>query len=253
MAVFPAAVRRLTLRDVHVGLSYPQFLRRQETMAITKLKPATEKFSTAVKKTPKEELAEKLAAKKGKPAKADKPAPAKKNEKDGDRFGLTTGKKMSQVFIDMLVANEKKHQTDEQMIEFLLKEFPNRANKNILHNMREIRWRYNFGKLTVGEDGEPVAPELQSRKFDENGKEIVRVAGSGGLTEAEKAERLAARREKEVEKRAEHDAKIAKLEARKIELEEAEVTRRAEWEEKNGAFEVVEEAPKKKTLKKKVA
>ena len=174
-----------------------------------------------------------------------KAAPVAKpvEENNGSTKGIKWGLNLHATFRRLLEENFKAKKTDEELMQFLLAEFPNRENKNILYNIREIRWRYNFGKLHLDKDDVPHAPEKQSVRYMEDGSVYEKKTAKPKLTEEEKAAREAERKEKAVEHRAEMIESVEKAEERLEKLR----TKLAEHIEKYGDL-----SPKKVVTGKKV-
>lgn len=202
------------------------------------------------KKEKAEEVKEEKKEKKEKGSTAPK-TPVPPADRDGDRYGKSWGLKLNETFIRLLTENEdpkKGHKDDEQLMQFLLAEFPNRHNKGILYNIREIRWRYNFGRFT-SEDGR-TPPDLISQKYDENGNVFERTkVTKTGMSPEEAAMKLEDRKKKEAERREEEDAAIAKSQERHYKLIEKINVRRENWEQKNGPLQDNQPVAKKKLKK----
>lgn len=235
----PVVSRKMTPN----GESHKRFIERNERKEI--------RMATMLKKGAKAESAKPEKEEKAK--KGPMRTPVSEKDRDGDRFGLTYGLRLNETFVKVLRDNEdpkKGHKSDEELIQFFAKEFENRHNKAILYNVREIRWRYNVGKLTPDADGNPVRPEVQSNKYDEDGNMYERRKTSTGMSEEEKAMKIEERREVEGKRREEEDEKISGAEDRLAALRQKIEDRRAKWEEKNGPLQ--ETQPVKKADKAKV-
>jgi hypothetical protein len=177
--------------------------------------------------------------------------PVKPADRDGDRYGATLGLRLDETFVKVLVDNEdpkKGHKTDEQLMEFLLKEFPNRHNKGILYNVREIRWRYNFGRFTSEDRRTP--PDLISVRYAEDGTPFQKKSTKTGESEEEKAMKLEDRKKAEAARREEEDSKISKSQERHDALVAKMTERRANWETKNGPLQDNQPVAKKPEGKK---
>lgn len=191
-----------------------------------------------------------------KPRLSEVETPVKPADRDGDRFGVSAGLRLNEYFCKVLEENEnpkKGHKDDEQLMQMFLAEFPNKHNKNILYNVREIRWRYNTGRLTPDTDGNLIPPEIQSLQYDADGNVKEKRKTLTGMSAEEAAMKLEDRQNLERERRLEEDTALAKLQER-LEKNTARITTRREtWEKKNGELpDVEEEAPKEKSEKKKL-
>lgn len=189
-------------------------------------KPATHKHVAA---------AEKALAKPKVPAV--KPKEEKKivEGPNGSTKGITWGLNLTATLRRLMEEQPKKKLDDERLIDFLLKEFPNRENKNILRNPREIRWRYNFGKLHEDKDGKPHAPEVQVLRYNPDGTVYAKTV-KAKMSAEEKAMKIEERRELEVERRAAELESLAKAEERVTKLREKITARQTEWEKRNGVL-----------------
>lgn len=246
----PVISKKITTR----GESYERFLKRNERKET--------RMATMLKKKdqdPKAAKADKKAKSKDEVPKGRVPGlPVPQVDRDGDRYGLTLGLRLNHTFAHVLAENEnpkKGRKTDDELMEFLVKEFENRENKAILYNIREIRWRYNVGKLTLDPDTkEPVPPEIQSLKYDAEGKPFQKATSKKtGMSPEEKAMSIEKRKDLERARREKEDELIEGLEEKIVLKKELNAARRHSWEEKNGSLEdvkAVEEAKPKKKLKK---
>lgn len=192
-----------------------------------------------------------------KPAKEKKVVVKEKKEPvhDGKFRGKTWGLRLHDTFKRMLQENFKLKRTDDEMVKFLLKEFSEREPKNILYNMREIRWRYNCGELFKNENDERVPPQVKSVPYDKDGNERVRVVKHPKLTAEEKAVREAKRIDGELERRKEEVERLCKLEAKIVELRTSITERQSAWDAKYGPLkeeEKTEEVPPTRSKKVKV-
>lgn len=189
----------------------------------------------------------KVAKKETKKPEADKP------KNDGNVFGLTLGKRVNATIRHIMENNFKNKWTDDQIREFMGKEFPNRVTKNILFNVREMRWRYNFGKLHEDKDGNPHAPAEKAVRYNADGTVYTANVGKPKMTDEEKAMKAEERKEKEVERRAAEIESLAKAEANLVALRERITTRQIEWDAKHGPLVPKEKlaTPKKKVVVKK--
>lgn len=181
-----------------------------------------------------------------------KPVAAKETKDEGPNGstrGMTWGLPLHQTFKRLLKENFKNHWDDEKLIDWLLKEFPNRENKNILRNIREIRWRYNFGKLDEDKEGNPHAPAEKAVRYNTDGSVYMK-AVKAGMSEEEKAMKIEERRELEIERRKAEVENIAKLEERLKAAREKMKTRQDAWEERNGKLPGPEAEEKKPVAKK---
>lgn len=237
----PVISRKMTFN----GESHKRFLERNERKENRmKMSPSTK----AIKERVGEPEGKRVQPLIGTP---ENPAPQK--ERDGDRYGVTTGLRMNAAFCKLLQNNEdpkKGHKDDDELREIFLAEFPNRNNKGILYNVREVRWRYNFGKLTLDSKGNPQPPEVQSIRY-QDGEAFVRRTSKTGMSAAEQALKLEERQSNERERRTTEDEKFAKAEKRFNELREKIDARRKAWEEKNGELPgEAKPVEKQKVLKK---
>lgn len=229
----PVVSKRMTTR----GESFPRFLERNERKEI--------RMATTLKKVAKSETPANEEKKEKGPIKT----PVSQNLRDGDRYGKTLGLRMNETFVKVLQENEdpkKGRKTDEQLIDFFSKEFENRHNRAILYNVREIRWRYNVGKLTPDAEGNPSIPKIISNKYDDEGNvyERRKSSSSAGMTEEEKAMKIEERRTFEAERRVDEDEKIEKAEAKLELLRQKIASRREAWEVKNGPLQETQPAKK---------
>jgi hypothetical protein len=172
-----------------------------------------------------------------------KPAP-EVTAPNGSTRGLKWGLNLHHTLRRLMEEQPQKKLDDEKIIEFLLSEFPNRENKNILRNVREIRWRYNFGKLHEDKEGNPHPPKVPAVRYNPDGTVYEKKTKVPKLSEAEKAMKIEERREVEIEKRKAEVEALAKAEERVVKLKERIATRQSEWEKRNGALPT--EAPKAK-------
>lgn len=247
----------MPLTSRHMGStaqSYDKFVERRERKErnmVTMLKKKDRKAeeAEAAKKSSKSKV------EKAEPKKRERGEPVEPSKRDGDRYGKKWGLKLNETFERLLRENENAktgHKTDEELMKFLADEFENRENKSILYNMREIRWRYNVGKLTPDSEGNNVPPELQSVRYNSDGTAFVRTSKKTGQTAEERAMSIEKKREVETTRRADEEEARARMKERMDTLETKIAERRAAWEEKNGAFEEEEAAPEKpaKKLKK---
>jgi hypothetical protein len=173
-----------------------------------------------------------------------KPEEKKIEGPNGSTRGLTWGLNLHHTFIRLMEEQPKKKLDDEKIIDFLLKEFPNRENKTILRLPREIRWRYNFGKLHEDKDGNPNPPAVKALRYNPDGT-VYEKAVKAKVTAEEKALRAEERKSKELERRAEELKQLADAEDRLAKMKERITTRQTEWEARNGKLEV-----EKPTIKK---
>lgn len=248
----------MPLTSRHMGStaqSYEKFVERRERKERNMATMLKKKDKAELdKKDAKSSKSSKAAVEKPEKVKREKGQPVEPSKRDGNRFGKTWGLPMNETFVKLLRNNEQAktgHKTDEELMKWLGEEFENRENKSILYNMREIRWRYNVGKLTPNEDGENSPPELQSVRYNPDGSAWVRTNRKTGQSSEERALTLEKKREVEVTRRADEDEALAKAQERVESMTTKIEERRAAWIEKNGPFEVEEEkaAPTKKLKK----
>jgi hypothetical protein len=96
--------------------------------------------------------------------------------------GLTFGLGVEKTWVKLFEQNEKckkaERMTDEQITEFMYAEFPHKTCEVFKH-VNGVRGKYNRGGFHKGE-----APELQSKRYDENGDVLV---GRATVSQAKKA------------------------------------------------------------------
>lgn len=167
---------------------------------------------------------------------------------NGSTRGLKWGLNLHQTLRRVMEEQPQKKMDDDGIMDFLLSEFPNRENKNILRNVREIRWRYNFGKLHEDKDGVPHPPKVPAVRYNPDGTVYEKKTAKPKLSDEEKAMKIEERRDAETDRRKAEVETVAKAEEKLAALREKIATRQSEWEGRNGPLV---EAPKKPVVLKK--
>lgn len=70
------------------------------------------------------------------------------------------GLSVSEYWVKLFQANERRHQSDARLTEQMLRAFPDRWESAILYEVNRVRQRYNRGLLTGGR-----RPRPQSRRY----------------------------------------------------------------------------------------
>jgi hypothetical protein len=99
----------------------------------------------------------------------------KNNMPVGRPLGITTGLPVFMAICFVLQENERRaiKRTDQQITEWLAKEFPGR-NSNYFESAQMMRTNYNSGRYT-----REIVPSLQSHRYDSGGTMIDPTPGRG--------------------------------------------------------------------------
>ena len=89
---------------------------------------------------------------------ADKAAP--KPERDGVKFGKSTGLRLTHYLCELIFANKTAHASDDDLQTTLASEFPGRAARQAISAYRAY---YNGGKHGFGENG--AAPKVAAEQY----------------------------------------------------------------------------------------